>query len=80
MEKAHCKNIVLILLFAVCVFVIWQELKDSNPHEQFWRLSCYRLHQAPMGWMTEIESATFGATIQRSKPSELHPHGDAYGT
>lgn len=33
-----------------------------------------------MGWTTEIESATFGATIQCSKPIELRPHGDYEGT
>lgn len=32
-----------------------------------------------MGWTTELESVTFGATTQRST-FELRPHGDYDGT
>ena len=29
---------------------VWSNMRDSNPHRQFGRLGCCRLHQCCIGW------------------------------
>lgn len=39
-----CKpDVIATILTALIIYK--HTLKDSNPKEQFWRLSCYQLHQ-----------------------------------
>ena len=39
-----------------CIPTHEQRLKDLNPYQQFWRLSCCQLHQTSNNWRGEIRT------------------------